>query len=730
VNNVTLTGVNASISSSITPKSSITGSAFFNLGYVSSTNAAVLLPDTTNYSFSIWIYFTGATATNYYVFSFFTAQTNSLAIYIKSNRILFSAYPGDSDYDFSSITNNVWTHMVCTITNRKTYNFYINGQNIASTTVTTGVSSASRSNVGIGTSGFSLATEGGAGSNTYFKGYLSNFKIWNRALSAAEITSIYSLNSVTPTPYYPTQIAGITLWLDANKTSSLTLSGSNVTQWNDLARNTNLSNTSSYPTYSETGLNGKPTISFVGSLSGAQNLYNNSAPSLYNSLSSFSFFTVLKSVPSNAAWASWFSIYTNFTIYLGSASNTNPTNPWFYNGSSLNGGSGDGRSYIDNTIILVRVTVSGGSLTVQIYGSNGSYTNTFSYTVGTASSQKIYVGYSGYNFNDSFNGLISEMLFYNSALTKIQYQQVEGYLAWKWGLQTSLPATHPYNIQAPTTYSVAGPIDSLSATTKAAMLGTGKSAGAYGTRVLYSGYTGPVMNIKRSSDNAIQDFYSDASGNLGTAFLGKGTSFATWLAAAGGTPNAIVMTWYDQTGNGNHGTGVNTPIYNTSTKTVSFASGYFSIPNYAFPTGNSAYTYVFTPNNQTGASQNIFYGGSIANGLNQVIINLTGEASFFNGWYGAKITSNDTGAGFLNGTKLAVSYDGTTSTTDARKLYYNNVLRTNVLVQAGTRNQYHTPNALGQAPAGSGNNYTGTLQFFYWSPINMNLSDITILCDT
>jgi hypothetical protein len=29
-------------------------------------------------------------------------------------------------------------------------------------------------------------------------------------------------------------------------------------------------------------------------------------------------------------------------------------------------------------------------------------------------------------------------------LTTTQRQQVEGYLAWKWGLNASLPTTHPY----------------------------------------------------------------------------------------------------------------------------------------------------------------------------------------------------------------------------------------------------------------------------------------------
>lgn len=39
---------------------------------------------------------------------------------------------------------------------------------------------------------------------------------------------------------------------------------------------------------------------------------------------------------------------------------------------------------------------------------------------------------------------IYEIVVYNTTLTTLQRQQIEGYLAWKWGLQTSLPTNHPY----------------------------------------------------------------------------------------------------------------------------------------------------------------------------------------------------------------------------------------------------------------------------------------------
>ena len=46
--------------------------------------------------------------------------------------------------------------------------------------------------------------------------------------------------------------------------------------------------------------------------------------------------------------------------------------------------------------------------------------------------------------NRNFNGIIYEVLIYNSSLATAQRQAVEGYLAWKWGFQASLAAGHPY----------------------------------------------------------------------------------------------------------------------------------------------------------------------------------------------------------------------------------------------------------------------------------------------
>jgi hypothetical protein len=47
-------------------------------------------------------------------------------------------------------------------------------------------------------------------------------------------------------------------------------------------------------------------------------------------------------------------------------------------------------------------------------------------------------------------GDLAEVITFTTALTTTQRQQVEGYLAWKWGLQSTLPAGHPYKSAAPT----------------------------------------------------------------------------------------------------------------------------------------------------------------------------------------------------------------------------------------------------------------------------------------
>jgi len=77
------------------------------------------------------------------------------------------------------------------------------------------------------------------------------------------------------------------------------------------------------------------------------------------------------------------------------------------------------------------------------------------------------------------------------------------------------------------------------------------AAAAYSIRLLLSTYTGPLVTIRKSGDNAEKDFYPDANFELSlTSTDGAGTDLLTWI----GADNGFIKTWYDQSGNSNNAT--------------------------------------------------------------------------------------------------------------------------------------------------------------------------------
>jgi hypothetical protein len=104
-------------------------------------------------------------------------------------------------------------------------------------------------------------------------------------------------------------------------------------------------------------------------------------------------------------------------------------------------------------------------------------------------------------------------------------------------------------------------------------------------------YTGPVVNVRRSSDNAVLDFYSDANGTLRDA---TGQLYSTWIGAATGS----VLIWYDQAQN---------DMAELRYPPVSLASavGYASFPATGTlsgaPYGNGSYTYTASSTYTTGS---------------------------------------------------------------------------------------------------------------------------------
>jgi len=64
-------------------------------------------------------------------------------------------------------------------------------------------------------------------------------------------------------------------------------------------------------------------------------------------------------------------------------------------------------------------------------------------------SSQYFIGYPTTS-GSSLTGAISELVVYSSVVTGTQRQEIEGYLACKWNLQSNLPSGHPYRSSCPT----------------------------------------------------------------------------------------------------------------------------------------------------------------------------------------------------------------------------------------------------------------------------------------
>jgi hypothetical protein len=77
----------------------------------------------------------------------------------------------------------------------------------------------------------------------------------------------------------------------------------------------------------------------------------------------------------------------------------------------------------NGTVALTSATPAGDGSTLETVGNNSSVSQPY--------------------------GQLHELIIYSTTLSFFQRQQVEGYLAWKWSLQSNLPANHPYKLFPP-----------------------------------------------------------------------------------------------------------------------------------------------------------------------------------------------------------------------------------------------------------------------------------------
>ena len=103
---------------------------------------------------------------------------------------------------------------------------------------------------------------------------------------------------------------------------------------------------------------------------------------------------------------------------------------------------------------------------------------------------------------------------------------------------------------------------------------------AYSLRLLYGTYSGPAVRVRRSTDNVEAEVFVDYAGNVTNVAVpstGEVILGANALSTFQGAGTLSVVTWYDQSGNGNHGTGSNVSFVNDGTYWVTRYNGSSSV---------------------------------------------------------------------------------------------------------------------------------------------------------
>ena len=241
--------------------------------------------------------------------------------------------------------------------------------------------------------------------------------------------------------FSPQSIPGLTMWLDASDTSSITLSGTNVTQWKDKSVNgfnATQATSGNQPTYNS----GTRSLSFNGTSSAM-------ISSLTIPFQTHSIFIVFNPTTTSTNTNVLVFETTDGSSYINTpyynSSNTPPTAAYINSLSTLKYNTNPTLVY-NNTIgatSMVEVVVASGSQAVYLNG-NAQTTTSSAITSGTTPTLTIGAWNSASGYTGFFQGTVNEIIIYNTTLTTQQRQQVEGYLAWKWNLQTNLPPAHPY----------------------------------------------------------------------------------------------------------------------------------------------------------------------------------------------------------------------------------------------------------------------------------------------
>ena len=241
--------------------------------------------------------------------------------------------------------------------------------------------------------------------------------------------------------------SNLELWLDANDSSTITLNGSHVSQWNDKsgkARHLSQDTVSSQPQYEATGLNGKPALNnLIG-----RRLQTGALPVLRNVNGATMVAVARFTTPLVGASSNGMLVFVSNGVGVGSTrfglnANPSPGTPGTYSVAGRRLDADAFATVSSPTAITADPVIWMGNANYATAQAN-SWLNgvpdivgaTFQ-TVGNTSDTNA-LGVSvfsspGASVNIYDNTRLSEAIIINTTLSTANRQLIEGYLAWKWG---------------------------------------------------------------------------------------------------------------------------------------------------------------------------------------------------------------------------------------------------------------------------------------------------------
>jgi hypothetical protein len=243
------------------------------------------------------------------------------------------------------------------------------------------------------------------------------------------------------------------IWLDAADEDTITLNSGNVSQWDDKSgndRHATQGTAGAQPEFDDDGFNESPTIK----LNGTSHFLTLPTDLLKNSSAYLVF--VVCDVLSTSGRQDYLHIYTNgvntkYSLVANRSSSGTLDSGWRTTGSDTQKIEQYTSSLTTGPVIISSlINLNSGEYELRLNGDEKNSGATFNTNSENLNSEDARIGAtptvsSGYaNFN------ISEVVILEDYNLLTEAEKIEGYLAWKWGLEDNLPSGHPYKDNPPT----------------------------------------------------------------------------------------------------------------------------------------------------------------------------------------------------------------------------------------------------------------------------------------